>query len=153
MTPLVRSTLYENDENRRESIWTFPRRWRVRFFVIFYGLVISTTAWGIHETIVAVGLSGLDYRSFIVIYVQSIAGSVVTSMLIIDLMRSITMLSNAIEDWLIEKRQKREETRLAEIESAIESARVEAVEYGKIVATCEAQGTEPPPPPWDAAHN
>lgn len=160
LTPLVRSTLYENDDNRRESIWTFPRRWRVRFFVIFYSLVISTTAWGIHETVVAVGSSGPDYRSFIVIYVQSIAGSVVTSMLIIDLMRSITMLSNAIEDWLIEKRRKREEARLAEeearlaeFECAIESARVEAVEYGKIVANCEAQGTEPPPPPWDAAHN
>ena len=27
------------DENGRESIWTFPRRWRVRFFVIFYSPV------------------------------------------------------------------------------------------------------------------
>ncbi len=63
------------------------------------------------------------------------------------------MLSNAIEDWLIEKRQKRDETRQAEMESAIESARVEAVEYGKLVANCEANGTEPPPPPWGGADN
>ena len=163
LTTLSRSISNEKDDNGRESIWTFPRRWRVRFFVIFYTLVISTTAWGTYETIVSIAPNGLNYRSFIVVYVQSIAGSVVTSMLIIDLMRSITMLSNAIEDWLIEKRKKREakwraweeeqrareEARRAEVERL----RIEAIEYGKLVATCEAQGKEPPPPPWTSNQN
>ncbi len=163
LTSLSRSTEYEKDRNGRESIWTFPRHWRVRFFVIFYGLVIGTTAWGTYETIVAIHPNGLNYRSFIVVYVESIAGSVVTSMLIIDLMRSITMLSNAIEDWLIEKRKKREakwraweeEQRALEQKRLAreEKVRAEAIEYGKLVATCEARGEDPPPPPWASNQN
>ena len=160
---LFRPIADEKEDVERESIWTFPRRWRVRFFAIFHSLVIGTTAWGTYETIVALAPNGLNHRSFIVVYVQSIAGSVVTSMLIIDLMRSVKMLSNAIEDWLIEKRKKREskwhaweEERRAQLEerqALEERLRAEAVEYGKLVATCEARGEEPPPPPWASNQN
>ena len=189
MTTQVQASRHEREDDGRESIWTFPRRWRVRFFVIFYFLVITSTAWGTYETVIAVTPSGVNYRGFIVIYVQSIAGSVVTSMLIIDLMRSIKMLSNAIEDWLIEKRKKRDaywraeeekrrvrqekheaelrslqakleiERRARQLEIADErrererKLRMEAIEYGRLVATCEARGEEPPPPPWESNQN
>lgn len=88
------------------------------------------------------------------------------------------MLSNAIEDWLIEKRKKREaewqareaerraqeeareaerraqeEAREAERTARDERLRSEAVEYGKLVATCEARGEDPPPPPWASNQN
>lgn len=156
MTTLSRSTEHEADQNERESIWTFPRQWRVRFFVIFYSLVIGTTVWGTYETIVSVAPNGLNYRSFIVVYVQSIAGAVVTSMLIIDLMRSITMLSNAIEDWLIEKRKKRAaywEAREAEMRAKRQAEekrlRAEGMQYGLLVAEHKARGEDPPPPPWE----
>ena len=161
--PLLRPIADEKEDVERESIWTFPRRWRVRFFVIFYSLVIGTTAWGTYETIVSIAPNGLNYRSFIVVYVQSIAGSVVTSMLIIDLMRSITMLSNAIEDWLIEKRKKRaakwrawEEEQHAHKQKRLareERLRAEAIEYGKLIATYEARGEDPPAPPWESNQN
>ena len=98
LTMPSRSTEYERDKNGRESIWTFPRRWRFRFFVIFYSLVIGTTVWGTYETIVAIAPNGLNYRNFIVVYVQSIAGSVVTSMLIIDFpITKITIQSDAVD--------------------------------------------------------
>ncbi len=172
-----RSISNETADTRRESVWTFPSRWRLRFFIIFYTLVVGSTAWGIYETIVAITPDRLNYRSFIPIYVQSIAGSVVTSMLIIDLLRSITMLSNAIEDWLIERRKQRELKWRAEEEklrAAVEKRqaeaakrraaeeqrrarqdqiRQEAIEYGKLVATCEAQGKDVPPPPWEIHRN
>ena len=170
LTTFRLSTEHENDENKRESIWTFPHRWRFRFFVIFYSLVIGTTAWGTYETIVEISPNGLDYRSFIVVYVQSIAGSVVTSMLLIDFMRSLKMLSNAIEDWLIQKRKKREaewrareeewrareeeiQAREEEWRAREERLRAEAFEYGRLVAAYEAKGEEPPPPPWDTNSN
>ena len=144
------------DRDERESIWTFPRRWRTRFFVLFYALTIGSTAWGTRELINGVGFVGLAYRDFIVIYVQSIAGSVVTSMLLIDLMRSLKMLSNAIEDWLIEKRKKREaewRAREEEWRAHDEKLRAEAFEYGQLVANCKAEGKEPPPPPWESNQN
>ena len=149
LTTVSRSNNHEYEENGRESVWTFPRRWRFRFFVIFYCLVIGSTAWGVYEIVVTSDPNELTYRNFIVVYVQSIAGSVVTSMLTIDLMRSITMLSNVIEDWLIEKRKKRE----AKWRAEEERLRGEGFDYGRLVATCEAEGKEPPAPPWETNQN
>ena len=145
-------------------------------FVIFYSysLVIASTAWGTYETVTVLVPTDLSYRDFIAVYVQSIAGSVVTSMLIIDLMRSIKMLSNAIEDWLIEKRKKRdaywrayeaelrEKERLREEKERLreEKRREQAMqlrnegrEYERIVAAHQARGEDPPPPPWDSNEN
>ena len=189
LTTLTQTTRYAKEDDGRESIWTFPRRWRVRFFVIFYTLVVFSTVWGTYETVVSRAPTELSYRSFIAVYVQSIAGAVVTSMLIVGLMRSIKMLSNAIEDWLIEKRkkrdaywravedervarEKRQEAELRALQVKLETERrarqaeidaerlererkmrTEAVEYGRLVATCEARGEVPPPPPWQSNGN
>ena len=127
-------------------------------FVLFYALTVGTTSWGTKELITDVGIGNVAYRDFIVIYVESIAGSVVTSMLIIDLLRSLKMLSNAIEDWLIERREKREAERQEREEAwrereeawreREERLRSEGIEYGRLVASYEARGEEPPSPPW-----
>ena len=59
------------------------------------------------------------------------------------------MLSNAIEDWLIEKRKKRDKNRSAENMKL----RNEGREYERLVAAHEARGEEPPPPPWESNQN
>ena len=149
LNDVITSRRYGREQDEREAIWTFPRRWRVRFFVLFYVSTVGTTGWGTKELIAGVGFGNVAYRDSIVIYVESIAGSVVTSMLIIDLLMSLKMLSNAIEDWLIERRKKR----AAEWRERDERLRTEGIEYGRLAASYEARGEEPPSPPWHTHAN
>ena len=140
-----------DDNLSREALWTFPREWRTTYFAVF---IIMCIGFG---TLAAIEYDdpgrwvATPFSSLTQVVIGTGTASGLLSLFVTEIGRAIVTFST----WLAEKLNANLERGKAKIrdegiEVGIQKGRSEGVEYGRTLGILEAQGKEPPPPPWES---
>ena len=158
----------------REALWTFPREWRVMYFGFFVLLNIAFVVLGVVEFRSVGHWIDAPFTSLTAIVVGSGTAAALLSLFLTEIWRLIVTFSTWVaekleenlersrerrrkeREWELEMARKREwterqwESKMArERKQVLERERMDVYEAGRKAGLLEAQGKQPPPPPWE----
>ncbi len=136
----------------REALWTFPREWRVMYFGFFVLLNIAFVVLGVVEFRSVGHWIDAPFTSLTAIVVGSGTAAALLSLFLTEIWRLIVTFSTWVAEKLEENLERSRERRRQEREQARKARaqeRMTVYEAGRKAGLLEAQGKQPPPPPWE----
>ena len=136
----------------REALWTFPREWRVMYFGFFVLLNIAFVVLGVVEFRSVRHWIDAPFTSLTAIVVGSGTAAALLSLFLTEIWRLIVTFSTWVAEKLEENLERSRERRRQEREQARKARaqeRMTVYEAGRKAGLLEAQGKQPPPPPWE----